>query len=366
MKTIKKIKKLYNNPSVFLRDYLIKKHPLSLNELGLSERDEKIIIDSENDIENIFDPKEPIDIVYTWVDGSDLAWREKQSIENGRNDKELGLNALDPARFENNNELLFSLKSIKKHIPWVRKIFIVTDNQKPSISSSLNQNNIKIIDHTEIIPKKYLPTFNSHVIEAHLHLIPELSENFIYFNDDVFVARDLRRSHFFDIINRPSLFLSQKSLNMMKKRSFKTPTLNASLNSAKLISSTHKVDVDRPLIHTYIPLRKSYFYKAWILYEKNISAFLPNKFRSNNDLNIATFLVPWLTYLEGNAIFRRDICYYFNVRSRAAIRYYDALLKNKGTQFLPHSFCANDFRTSKKDMEDYQLKMNETLNIFFN
>lgn len=52
------------------------------------------------------------------------------------------------------------------------------------------------MDHREIIDHDYLPTFNSHVIEANLHKIPNLSEHFIYFNDDVFVAKPLQKAIF--------------------------------------------------------------------------------------------------------------------------------------------------------------------------
>lgn len=59
--------------------------------------------------------------------------------------------------------------SLKKFAPWIRNIFIITDDQVPNLN---NFDNIVIIDHKEIINKEYLPTFNSHVIEAHLHKIP--------------------------------------------------------------------------------------------------------------------------------------------------------------------------------------------------
>ena len=75
---------------------------------------------------------------------------------------------------------------------------------------------VQHIDHSEIISSKYLPTFNSHVIEAHLHNIPNLAENFIYFNDDVFVARELPPGHFFKGNGLASIFISRKSLIIKK------------------------------------------------------------------------------------------------------------------------------------------------------
>ncbi|WP_352074796.1 hypothetical protein [Escherichia coli] len=48
-------------------------------------------------------------------------------------------------------------------------MYIITDNQTPEWIDLYS--NVTIIDHRDIIPKEYLPTFNSHVIEAYLHKI---------------------------------------------------------------------------------------------------------------------------------------------------------------------------------------------------
>jgi len=42
-----------------------------------------------------------------------------------------------------------------------------------------------------------LPTFNSNAIEVNLHKIPDLSDKFVYFNDDFFILRKTEPSHFF-------------------------------------------------------------------------------------------------------------------------------------------------------------------------
>ena len=55
---------------------------------------------------------------------------------------------------------------------------MVTDNQIPQWLN-LTDKKIEVIDHTEIIDAKYLPVFNSSVIEMNIYKIPGLSENFI-------------------------------------------------------------------------------------------------------------------------------------------------------------------------------------------
>lgn len=68
-----------------------------------------------------------------------------------------------------------------------------------SISKELG---IKYVFHDQFIPKKYLPTFSSTVIETFLHYIPGLSENFIYMNDDVYINRPMKKQTSLKIINQ--------------------------------------------------------------------------------------------------------------------------------------------------------------------
>lgn len=361
---MKKIKKFCKNPGVFFRDYFNKNYPIIRNEIRCSEMEEQILIQHDYILDNLMPVDYPIDIVFTWVNDSDVNWSNKYNYYKGSIDLTgLGNYAIDNARFSNHDELYYSIKSIKKNIPWVRMIYIITDGQTPHWF--MEDNGIEIIDHKDIIPVKYLPTFNSHVIEAHLHLIPGLSENFIYFNDDVFVARHLSAGHFFKSNGIASLFLSRKSLREMRERGVNTPTLSASLSGAKIFSEDFGITIDAPLVHTYVPLKRSYFKMAWELYDERINHFLINKFRTNNDMNLATFFVPWLMYVKGQSVPERDICYYFNIRSRAAKTYYKALRNAKNLDALPHSFCANDFNSNNIQLINYNQILKNELSFHF-
>jgi len=353
------------SPGVFFRDHFNKKYPIIRNEILCPELEEGILIRHDLAIEKLIDINFPIDVVFTWVDDSDLMWRKKyQYYKSVTKVDSLGSFATDTARFSNHDEIKYSIKSIKQNIPWVRNIFIITDNQKPSWLKS--DDNIRVVDHKDIIDGKYLPTFNSHVIEAHLHKIPNLAENFIYFNDDVFVARPIPAGHFFKGNGISSLFLSQKSLIAMHKRGTSTPTLSASQKASSIFKRDFQIVIDTPLVHTYVPLRKSMYEAAWNIYENEINSFLLNRFRTNQDMNLATFFVPWLSYIMGNATPSRDICYYFNIRSSAARSTYKALKVAKKEGGLPHSFCANDFNTQQVSLEHYQLLLSKALKNHFN
>lgn len=50
------------------------------------------------------------------------------------------------SRFEDNEELRYSLRSIERHAPWVRNIFIVTNGQIPSWLN-LDNPRVTIVTH---------------------------------------------------------------------------------------------------------------------------------------------------------------------------------------------------------------------------
>ena len=364
-KYVRKLKKLKNNPGVFFRDYFNKHYPVINTELGVDEAIESAFVEYSN-INTVDIPEDMvIDVVFTWVDNTDKTWQEKYEYYEANSKRaNIGQYATDSARFDNHNELFYSVKAVKRYLPWVRNIYIITDNQVPIWLNKVK--GVTVVDHTEIIDSQYLPTFNSHVIEAFLYRIPNLSEYFIYFNDDVFVAKDLPKEHFFSANNISSLFVSTKNLYDMQFKGVETPTLKASLRSIELLKRYYPYNIKNSLVHTYFPLRKSGYEKTWQLFEKEIKAFLPNRFRGHNDLNMASFLVPWLLYCESKAIEKVDICYYFNIRSRHAVTRYEKLLKLKKQNASPHSFCANDFKSEGANkLPDYQERLMTMLEHYY-
>lgn len=135
-----------------------------------------------------------VDLIYLWVDGDDPLWQKKkgQFTDTVYDNSETH----NKGRYADNDELKYSLRSAYKHVPWIRKIYIVTDNQQPSwLDTSHPQ--IQIVDHQEIFPEGILPSYNSSVIEYFLYKIPGLSEHFLYSNDDMFFNTDLAPEFFF-------------------------------------------------------------------------------------------------------------------------------------------------------------------------
>jgi hypothetical protein len=140
---------------------------------------------------------ELIDCVYTWVDGSDPKWQEIRNTWFQKWYPELAnTDANSKNRYRDRDELRYSLRSVAKYAPFFHHIYVVTFGQKPHWLKETER--ITIVDHQEIFfEKSDLPTFNSQAIEANLHHIPNLTEKFVYFNDDVFLALPCTAHDFF-------------------------------------------------------------------------------------------------------------------------------------------------------------------------
>lgn len=255
IKINRKVKKFICDPGLFIRDALINKYPLVLNQCNIQSSTENTIFNAEHNVNAPFSPDFNIDIVYTWVSISDRNWLIKKNKHISNVDA-FELYATEDSRYTDHNEIYYSVMSVCKHLSWVNNIYIITDEQVPELPVHL-MSRIKIIDHKEIIPEIFLPTFNSHVIEAFLHKIPGLSENFIYFNDDFFVAREIDASHFFRSNGHASLFASSKSIMAMNRNGRRTATLSACNNVNELFDRNYSVKYDKALTHIYVPLKKN-------------------------------------------------------------------------------------------------------------
>ena len=144
-----------------------------------------------------------IDAIITWVDGYDPKHKEKRGEYLKKEYSSLSSESIHPTRFNQSGELTYCVRSILKYAPWIRTIYIVTDSQTPPIYEMLKhseyQDKLKLIDHKDIFSgfEDCLPTFNSISIETMLWRIEDLSERFIYFNDDCFLTRPVTEQDFF-------------------------------------------------------------------------------------------------------------------------------------------------------------------------
>jgi len=130
------------------------------------------------------------------VDGNDPEWIRKKSEHLGEDPSKL--TDRSSPRYYNMDELKYSLRSVHKYANWINNIYIVVDDAQVPIFLNLDHPNIHIVKHSDIIDPKYLPLFNSAPIEANIHHIPGLSENFLYSNDDMFFGNYVSKDELYN------------------------------------------------------------------------------------------------------------------------------------------------------------------------
>lgn len=110
----------------------------------------------------------PIDVVYTWVNGTDPTFID--SLQ-----KYISIADVNAAvsRFNDKDELRYSLRSLEMYAPWVRHVYVVTNGQIPSWLDMDNPR-MSLVTHDDIFPDKVdLPSFSSPAIESHIHRYTE-------------------------------------------------------------------------------------------------------------------------------------------------------------------------------------------------
>lgn len=245
-----------------------------------------------------------IDIVVTWVDGTDPEWlEEKRKYSPGTSYQ----GADTENRYRPSELFRYWFRGVEKFAPWVNKVFFVTYGHVPSWLD-VNHPKLKVIKHTDYIPTEYLPTYNSNVIELNLHRIDELSEQFILFNDDTFIMKEVRDSDFFEngkikdlLVYRSILpdgdfstieFNNVKIINkhfeksMLKKNIWKFLKLNYGKdNIHNLIALLYPKINGYKNSHLPRPHLKSTFKEVWKKENELLLNMCFNKFRKGNDIN---------------------------------------------------------------------------------
>lgn len=134
-------------------------------------------------------PNTPIDLVLPWVDGNDPLWRKEKNKYDGVGD-------VPGVRYESWDNLQYLFRGIETYMPWIHNVFLVTWGHLPDWLN-LSCKKLRIVKHSDYIPAEYLPTFNSNVIEMNYFRIPELGENFILYNDDLFPVQPIPEEYYF-------------------------------------------------------------------------------------------------------------------------------------------------------------------------
>lgn len=219
---------------------------------------------------------EKIDIVLPYVNGLDPEWQKIHNIY--RKD-------IDYTRFDGHDILKYVLRSIDVNLPWVNKVHLLV-MQESQIPEYINKETVHIVFHKDFIPEEHLPTFNANTIEMYLWNIPELSENFIYINDDIVFNNELSHLFFFSdgmlpLTTITPTYYSEKSQQTLYFKFFKKSVELAARN----------IDIDtfpnnrllRPG-HGSAVFKKTNLKNAYEIYKSEIEISI-TKFRDENNIN---------------------------------------------------------------------------------
>lgn len=241
----------------------------------------------------------PVDVVLTWVDGADPVWNEqKQQYRKLSYPEEEAAprEAVHSSRFRDNGELRYSLRSVAAFAPWVRKVHLVTADQKPRW---LNTDTVHLVSHRDIFPDAaMLPVFNSLPIECCLHRVPGLAEHFIYLNDDVMFGRQLSKDDFFLPNGDLRLWLVERGKKYMERLLGKLggPALHSSS-----VAMAHHLVHERygkryPFVVSHYPkaMRCSSAAALWEAFPETIEAMLHSRFRSVADVHVGMLYLLYL------------------------------------------------------------------------
>ncbi|MDO5702497.1 MAG: stealth conserved region 3 domain-containing protein, partial [Lachnospiraceae bacterium] len=226
-------------------------------------------------------------------------------------------------------------------------------------------------------PEEYLPTYNSNTIELNFHRIPDLSERFVLFNDDMFLLKNVSAEDFFsgglprdEFSMNPVLPMGEKfriahtnvnntgviNTHFSKSECFKK-------NFGKYVNMSYGSDLVRTLLlmpwgcflgfkNSHLPVShlKSTFEKVWAEEGEALDRTCRNRFRGYDDLN--HWLMRYWNLCEGNFVPRSSsFGRYFNLGddNRAVMEY---IIRQKGSMICINDMSEDiDFERAKKEMK---------------
>ena len=304
-----------------------------------------------------------IDFVIPWVDGSDPVWRKSYEQFAQLEDRDLNP---DNIRFRDWGLLRFWFRGVEKYAPWVRKIHFVTCGQVPSWLN-LDHPKLHFVKHSDYLPARYLPTFSANPIELNFHRIDGLAEQFVYFNDDMFLTAPVTPSDFFVkglprdyglrnyighydstayyelkavmLINRHLDFYSS-----YRKNIWKWYNCRYGIHALKnLFFFRYKDFIGAKVTHLPSPFLKSTYLEAWEACERVLEETSLRKFRDVRDVN-QWFLKFW--QLASGCFFPQHLRYgrLVSIGETEAIK---VCLQSKTIKTL----CINDTEGSDYDLQ---------------
>ncbi len=251
-----------------------------------------------------------IDFVITWVDGSDLKWRRQKESYMPDHAPDAGEN-----RYRDMGLLPYWFRAVEKYAPWMNKVHFITCGHLPEWLNEKCEK-LNIVKHSDYMAEEYLPTFSSRPIELNMCKIEDISEHFVYFNDDMILNAAVEPDFFFknglpcDFAYSDNIYYAEKDdmyaltqtneakeaarhfsyrktffKHPFKYVNYKYPVKSVVKNVLKL-GGMYGGFFD---LHLACPYLKSDMEKAWELYYEIFDKTSRNKFRAYTDVSQRIF-----------------------------------------------------------------------------
>lgn len=285
-----------------------------------------------------------MDVVITYVNGNDPVWKKDY-------EKHTQIPIMEK-RFRDWGTLKYLLRGIETKMPFIRNVYLVVSHPS-QVPEWADTTQLNIVLHQDIIPQEYLPTFNCNPIEMHLHRIPGLDEEYLYFNDDMFPMAECRPTDFF----RGGKAVIGYNLHLLATGMYKKICRNSDRLARKLAGKPKSCFFTRPQ-HICSPMLKSVCEEVYRLAQEPIRTTSQSRIRTAENLNQYLFL-DYMNY-KGLVLHQRISKKHFSVSVATA---------DKLRQFLLHPtrnlVCINDVKLNEARYEELRGAILESFEAAF-
>ncbi|BDI22083.1 stealth family protein [Herbiconiux sp. L3-i23] len=300
-----------------------------------------------------------IDIVFSWVDGTDKEFQRARAKRMAS--YVVGEGDDSEARFRQIDELKYALRSIYMYAPWIRNIYIATDSPRPVwLDEHPRVTLMRSEDFFEDLSN--LPTHNSQAVEAQIHRIPGLSEYYLYSNDDMFFGRPVFPDMFFSPGGLTKFIEATTRIGLGENNPKRSGFENAARVNRRLLHERFGRVTTRHLEHTAAPLRKSVVEDLAREFPDEFRRTAASPFRAADNISVTNSLYHYYALMTGRAVQKVGAkVLYVDTTMKSGLRMLKKLLKKRDYDF----FCLNDGSFPEVGPEERARKMRSFLERYF-
>ena len=300
-----------------------------------------------------------IDLVFSWVDGSDIEFQRARAQRMSA--YVVGEGDDHEARFRQIDELKYALRSVHLFAPWVRRIFIATDSPAPAWL--LEHPKVTIVRSEEFFADtSVLPTHNSQAVESQIHRIPGLAEHYLYSNDDMFFGRPVSPSMFFSPGGVTKFVEARTRIGLGAPALERSGFENSARVNREVLRDRFGVTITRHLEHCAAPFVKSVVSELETELAQDFARTAASRFRSATDISVTNSLYHYYALTTGRAVVQEHAkVLYVDTTLQHGVDLMQGLLRSRSKDM----FCLNDGSFPEIEAEERTAIVQDFLEKYF-